>query len=67
LLDVADLSLGIAQAFKSQDGFSLSPNRHIDAAVERLAVNQDCASTALAYITAVLDAVQAGFPSEHIG
>jgi len=67
LLDVADGTLGVTEAFEGQDGFSLGPDCHIDAGVERPAVDQDGACTAFTYVTAVLDAVQTSFATEHIG
>ncbi|MPM24858.1 hypothetical protein SDC9_71346 [bioreactor metagenome] len=65
-MDVADGTLGVTQTFQRHDILALCPDRHVDAGVERLPIDQDGAGTALTHIATVLDAIKSCLASEHI-
>ena len=67
LLDVADRPLGVTEALEGKDVLAFGPDSHIDAGVERFAVDQDGTGTALTHIATVLDAVKSSLFPEHVG
>ena len=66
LLDVAGLAVGAEKSLQSADVLAVRPHRQIDAGVERLAVDEHGAGTALAHLAALFHGGHVIVVAEHI-
>ena len=66
LLNIAQFTVGAQQPLQRPDVLSLCPDRQINAGIERLAVNENGAGSALPYLAAFFDRSHAVVFPQHI-